>query len=362
MLKHHKKTLIVTSLLTLLPIPVGLLLWNRFPAQMAIHWGFTGEADGWSSIPFAVFFPSLLMLAVQWLCLWLTSKDPGNQGRNRKVQTLVLWIIPVVSNFSSYLMYALALGAEFSVDKLMIAPLGLLFAAIGNYLPKTKMNGTIGIKVPWAYSSEANWNATHRFAGKLWVIGGLIAAVSAFLPGEAGIWVFVIAMTILSVVPIVYSYRFYKKEKAAGKAVNAGYSATDKKILKGSAVFLVILTVFVLYVLFAGDIDYHYREDYLMIEADMYTDHVVYYDAIESLEFREGNISGARVGGYGSFRLLMGYFRNEEFGTYTRYTYYKPDACVVVHLKNSILVLSGETRADTESLYQNLLMLTTSQE
>lgn len=358
MIRTHKKTLILTSLLTLLPIPVGLLLWNRFPEQMITHWGITGQPDSWGSIPFAVFAPPLLMLAVQWLCVLFTAKDPGNQGRNAKIQKLVLWTIPIISNFSSYMMYALALGVEFSVDKLMIAPLGLLFAAIGNYLPKTKMNRTIGIKVPWAYSSEANWNATHRFAGKLWVIGGLITALAAFLPTDAGVWVMVIAMVILSVVPIAYSYRFYKKEKAAGKAVNAGYSATDKKVLKGSAVFLVVLTVFVLYVLFAGNIDYHFREDYLLIDTNMYTDHVVYYDAIEDVEFREENVGGLRVGGYGSFRLLMGYFKNEEFGTHIRYTYYKPESCIIVTLKGQTLVLSGENREETQAIYQELLAIT----
>ena len=41
-------------------------------------------------------------------------------------------------------------------------------------------------------------------------------------------------------------------------------------------------------------------------------------------ELREGNVDGTRIGGFGSFRLLLGFFENEEFGTYTRYTYYKP--------------------------------------
>ena len=39
MILKNKKLLIITSLLTLLPIPVGLLLWDRFPEQMAmIYW------------------------------------------------------------------------------------------------------------------------------------------------------------------------------------------------------------------------------------------------------------------------------------------------------------------------------------
>ena len=62
MILKNKKLLIITSLLTLLPIPVGLLLWNRFPETMAIHWGFSGEADSFASIPTAVFLPPLLRI------------------------------------------------------------------------------------------------------------------------------------------------------------------------------------------------------------------------------------------------------------------------------------------------------------
>lgn len=350
MLKSHKKTLILTSLLTLLPIVVGLLLWNQFPEKMITHWGITGEADGWSSIPFAVFAPPLLMLATLWLCVFFTAKDPGNQNRNKKPLNLVLWIIPIISNLSSYLMYALALGMELSVEKIMIFPLGLMFSVIGNYLPKCKTNSTIGIRVPWTFSSEENWYATHRFGGRVWLIGGILMALSAFLPEDAGILVMVISMITLCVLPIAYSYAFYRRQKASGDALNA-----FPKSGKVSIAALVIVLLLVAAVLFVGNIAFQFREDYLLIDTDLYSDHVVYYDAIEAVEYREGNVSGMRVGGYGSFRLLMGYFKNDEFGTYVRYTYYKPDACVVLTLNEKTLVLSGETKEATEAIYQELV-------
>ena len=358
MLKQHKKTIILTSLLTLLPIPVGLLLWNRFPETMAIHWGITGEADGYASPGFAVLGLPLIMLAVQWLCIFFTARDKGNHGRNQKMFRLVLWIIPIISNLSLLGLYAFALDVEFSPVAWTVVPMGLLFAVMGNYMPKTRMNSTMGIKVPWTYSSEANWNATHRFAGKVWVIGGILVALCGLLPLGWAVSGMIALMVGLCVLPIVYSFRFYKKEKAEGKVQSTGYSATDKKILKGSGIFLIVFTVFILVVLFYGDITYAFREDYLLIDTNMYSDYIVYYDTIDHVEFREGSVPGLRVGGYGSFRLLMGYFENEEFGTYTRYTYYKPEACVVLTKGEKKIVLSGETREDTETLYQNLLVLT----
>lgn len=358
MLKRNKKTLILTSLLTLLPIPVGLTLWNRFPETMAVHFGFTGEVDGYASPGFMVFGLPLLMLIFHWLCILLTARDKGNQGRNQKMFRVVLWTIPLISNLSLLGLYAFALDVEFSPVAWTVVPMGLLFAVIGNYLPKTRMNSTMGIKVPWAYSSEENWNATHRFAGKVWMIGGLLVALCGLLPHLWAISGMIFFMVVLCVLPIVYSYRFYKKEKAEGKVQATGYSALDRKILKGSGIFLVVFTVFLLFVLFYGDIRYSFREDYLFIDSNMYSDYIVYYDTIDNVEFREGNIDGLRVGGYGSFRLLMGFFQNEEFGTYTRYTYYKPEACLVLTKGEKKIVLSGETREETEALYQKLLEVT----
>ena len=54
MILKNKKLLILTSLLTLLPIPVGPLLWDKFPETMAIHFGLTGQADGYASSSFAI--------------------------------------------------------------------------------------------------------------------------------------------------------------------------------------------------------------------------------------------------------------------------------------------------------------------
>lgn len=354
MLKKYKKTLIASSLLTLLPIAAGLLLWNRFPERMVTHFGITGEPDGWSSVPFAVFFPPLILLAVQWLCIWITVKDPGNKDRNRKPLGMVLWIVPVVSNLCSGLMYALALGVDLSVETVMIAAMGLLFVVIGNYLPKCKTNSTIGIKVPWTYTSEENWNATHRFGGRVWVIGGLVMMLAAFLPGGLGISLMIIAILALAAIPIAYSYCYYRKQKANGETLSPAPQMTKGGRI-GSAVALVLILVFVAVVLFAGKIDFVFQEDYLVIDTNMYSDHVVFYDVIEDVEYREGNVDGVRVGGYGSFRLLMGYFRNEEFGTYVRYTYYDPEACVVVTTADRKLVISGEDAAQTRAIYDALL-------
>ena len=354
MIRKHKGELILTSLIILIPVLVGLILWNRLPETIATHWGFDGQPDGYGSLPFGVFVPYLCLLAGHWLCFFVTAKDPNNQNRNWKPMRLVLWIMPVLSNIVGIIMYSLALGVKVSVSGIMIAALGLMFAAIGNYLPKCRQNYTIGIKVPWTYSSEENWNATHRFGGRVWMIGGVVIMLAAFLPAGWSAGVTVAAAVLLSVVPIVYSYLYYRKQVQRGDELKAVPSAHTRVGKIGTAVGVLILA-FVLVALFAGSVETVFSEEDFTIKASFYDDLTVAYDRIDSVEYREGNVPGSRIYGVGSFRLLLGRFENQEFGSYTRYTYYNPEACVVIQVNGKTLVLSGKDAAETQSIYQQLL-------
>ena len=101
-----------------------------------------------------------------------------------------------------------------------------------------------------------------------------------------------------------------------------------------------------------------FSDNYFTIKASYYDDLTVFYDRIESVEYRDGNVNGSRVFGVGSFRLLLGSFENQEFGNYTRYTYYNPEACVVLKVNGKTLVLSGKDAAETREIYETLLQKT----
>jgi len=357
MIKKHKKTLFFSSLLTLFPIFVGLILWNKLPQTFATHWGIDGQPDGWSSTATSVFLLPLIMLAVQWLCIFGTSVlDKSNRNKNEKVQKLMFWIIPFISNFACGTVYAIALGKEFA-PMAPVALMGILFILMGNYMPKTRMNATIGIKIPWTYSSEENWNATHRFAGKVWVLGGIALLFSMLLPDRWTVAVMLLSILILVILPVVYSIRYYRMQKARGEAITP-ISQMAKKNNKVSLIFLVLILVAVSVLMFTGEIEVFFTRTDFTVNASWYSDLTVDYDAIESIEYREGNVAGTRVWGWGSAQLLLGTFENEEFGNYTRYTYTRPEACIVVTSGEQVLVLSGRTAEDTEAIYRNLLVLT----
>lgn len=359
MIKENKKQLIISSIIILLPIVVGLLLWDRLPDTVATHWGFSGEADGWSSKSFAIFLPPVFMLITHWFCVLVTASDPRNKKRNRKAQKMVLWTIPCVSLFSSALLYGTALEAKLNMASITFAVVGIMFTFIGNYLPKTTQNFTIGIKVPWALASEENWNATHRFGGKVYVIGGLALVLMAFLPTELTIGWMVIILLVMGFVPMLYSWLYYRRQVKAGTADVSRPQTKEEKlnsaIMKGTLIFLVILFIFVGFLLFSGEIDYLYGKESLTIDPSIWNSLTVDYTDITNIELREGNISGTRTWGLGSFRLLLGAFENEEFGNYTRYTYYNPEACIVLTCGQKTLVISGRDAAETKTIYNELI-------
>jgi len=85
---------------------------------------------------------------------------------------------------------------------------GLVLAIVGNYLPKCKQSYTIGIKIPWTLSSEENWNRTHRFAGRIWVAGGLLLMLTGFV---GGFWIFLGVVLVMVFAPCIYSYILHRK-------------------------------------------------------------------------------------------------------------------------------------------------------
>lgn len=217
MIRENKKKLILTSIVILLPILIGLILWNKLPDQVPTHWNAQGEVDGWSSKAFAVFGLPAILFVMHWVCMIGTSADPKKQNIEGKVLGIVLWICPIVSLLVCTMSYGVALGMEYKVDKITLALVGIVFIVVGNYLPKCKQSYTVGIKLPWTLNDEENWNRTHRMGGKLWVASGIILLLSMLLPASAMVVVVLAVIGVAVFVPTVYSYLLFREKEKRGE-------------------------------------------------------------------------------------------------------------------------------------------------
>ena len=214
-MKKYRRTIILTTFLTGLPILIGLILWSKLPDSIATHWGANGQANGWSSKVYTVFWGPCILMIIHLFAVFLTLNDPKKTNIHKKPMILIFWIVPVISILMNGIIYLTALGIKVNISAAVSILMGILFILLGNYLPKLRQNYTIGIKLPWTLCSEENWYRTHRLGGKLFILGGILVA----LDGVAGIWlgdtiIFTIMIGILLiciVISVGYSFWLFKK-------------------------------------------------------------------------------------------------------------------------------------------------------
>lgn len=203
-------TLVTTTLVCLLPIILALVLYDKLPDQIAIHWDSAGNPDNYASKAFAVWGLPLLLAGLNMFSHFMIKNDPKKANASMVLKQLGSWIIPIMSVILNPITLFKALGYNIPIEIIAPAMVGVLIIVCGNYLPKCKQNYTIGIKLSWTLNSAENWNKTHRLAGYLWIIGGIGMVIGSFLNS---VWlpITLIIIVILVGVPILYSYYLHKK-------------------------------------------------------------------------------------------------------------------------------------------------------
>lgn len=210
-MKENRKTMLLTCLLCLLPMALGLYFYKELPDQMPIHWNAAGEVDGYAPKALAVFGFPVFFAALELLMFFVILNDPKKQNQSNIMRQLGFWSLPVIGIIVYTATIFSGLGYDLPITTIVMILVGVLFIIVGNYMPKAKQNYTIGIKLPWTLDDTENWNKTHRLGGFLWVIGGIVFLIGAFLPGGAVLTL--VTALVMVLVPTGYSYMLYRKKQ-----------------------------------------------------------------------------------------------------------------------------------------------------
>ncbi len=347
-MREQKWKYIVSTIIIAVPTLLFWVVLNMPSMSVRLTGGMTAQRYMLSSgIQMA------LLMALHLFCLYLTTKDQSNQNQNKKAFGMIFWIIPFISFFVTGILFRAALHFSFDMKFFVNVFLGLSFLLIGNYMPKCRRNHTLGIRVTWTLQNDENWNATHRFGGKVWVIGGLLLVVSAFLPKQTGFAISTPVLFVMIIAPILYSYLYYRKQKAAGTYTKdeSVWSGTNGKIAK---IIVIVIFAITALLLFSGSIKISYQEEEFTINATGWSDLTVRYDEIDEIKYLEDYQKGNREMGFGSFTMGMGAFRNQAFGDYTLYAYNKTRQGVQLLVDGEIIVISGTDEQSTKQIYEEL--------
>jgi uncharacterized membrane protein len=187
--------------------------YSRFPSRVPTHWNAAGVADGFSGPAFAAFFFPALIILLYLMLVFLPAADP-QKSRYKEFSRPYQAIRFILVGYLSLLYYTsslIGLGYQISINKVMVIAIGLLFLVLGNFMPKVRKNWFVGIRTPWTLSDERVWNKTHRLAGKLFALGGLLSILTVLLDGEKAFTALMVIIFGVVLGSVTYSWLAWKR-------------------------------------------------------------------------------------------------------------------------------------------------------
>ncbi|MBX6395997.1 MAG: SdpI family protein [Alicyclobacillaceae bacterium] len=203
---------VVLLVLALVPVVLAGWFWDQLPQRMAVHFGINGQPDGFQDKRWFLATMAALLIGLPVLFKVIPRIDPKreNYGKFEDIYTLFLLALTAFLSVVFGVTIFYNLGYPVHIQQIALSGVGVLFLLMGNFLGRIRFNYFFGIRTPWTLADEQVWRKTHRMAGPVWMAAGVVALISAFLPGEAAVWVFFAGVIAAGLVPVAYSYWLYR--------------------------------------------------------------------------------------------------------------------------------------------------------
>jgi uncharacterized membrane protein len=213
-----------------------------FPDTIPVHFDINGVVDRWGSK-----YEILIMPAMAVICMLMfkfftklytdkasettDDKEKAEMLSNIKVMNITVWIMSVlffvmniITLYTSYSqLYPDMNLPEFDVIQAVSIIMGIVFIVMGNYMPKTRRNSTIGFRFPWTLYNDTTWSKSNKFASYVMVVAGIVSIIGAlFIKGITATIVMLGSILISIPIIMIYAYIVYRNER------NKDNEETDK--------------------------------------------------------------------------------------------------------------------------------------
>lgn len=212
-MKKVNKTRILMWIVAIAPLVLVAVTYNRLPDKIPTNWSVSGEIAYGSKT--TLWWLAGISPVLAALLMAVPKIDPRKRNYE-KFRGFYDAFAPFIMVFL-FAMVALIISESLNpgripVAKTVTAGLGLLYAFIGNIMPKFKSNFFIGIKTPWTLSSDEVWKKTHRLGGFLFFFGGIATVIMVLLVEEIPMFIGLGVITAAAAIgPVVMSYVWYKR-------------------------------------------------------------------------------------------------------------------------------------------------------
>lgn len=220
------KALIIIAALSLI-LAVGAV--QILPDQIAVHFGLNGEADRIGS-KYEVFLFTAVVIGITAAGILLRrkfendirtaagEKEASHAAGNAKICGIVCTVVSAVMLGMECVMICIGYsglerisGTEGELYCSVTAILmGILFAVLGNIMPKMKMNGLMGLRTIWSMKNEEVWARCQRMGGTVTFFGGVAVILSGIvLRGYPSLAAMMIIFLVIFAVMIKGSHQIY---------------------------------------------------------------------------------------------------------------------------------------------------------
>ena len=186
------------------------------PDIVPTHWGFDGTVNGYSNKYVTLFLAALPFILFFFMKL-LPYIDPRKKSYtlHKKAYDIFIYTLTLFLICLTWATDAAIFGLPVRIEQVVPVAVGILFLAIGNYMPQLRTNYTMGIKTPWTLENEYVWKKTHAMGGVLFCIMGILLILSGVFPSRLMTVLafgFILAGTLWL---YVYSWLVYRKQSGS---------------------------------------------------------------------------------------------------------------------------------------------------
>ena len=220
-------------ILSFIPLIGTAIVLQFMPDQVPMHYDFEGNIDRWGSKYEELIFPVIILAMSLFWTLFIRyyekkairetdEKESAGASSNAKVLGIVgvcmAAMFAVEHGFSLYGAYneATSGASVWSVDigKVSVVLMGIIFIVIGNFMTKTRINSTVGVRVSWSMYNDNTWRKSNRFGAYAIMIAGVVTIIMAvILKNSFGAAMAAVGTVILAtVVTLVYAHKVYVQE------------------------------------------------------------------------------------------------------------------------------------------------------
>jgi uncharacterized membrane protein len=208
----------IAVILSVIPLFYLAAIYPGLPKIVPTHFDMEGRPNDYSEKSTLIFLAllfSILSFGVFLLITNLPKIDPKKTaGQSPELYLKMGITISVLFCFINFMIIYAAKNKDENISWILLPALGIFFSFLGKYMKEIKPNYFAGFRTPWALENDDNWRETHLLAGSMWIAGGIaIAILTIVLPTEFRLIAFMSIIGIMTIVPFVFSFLFFKKHQ-----------------------------------------------------------------------------------------------------------------------------------------------------